>query len=274
MDAQDRLSPEELSMQRLEKIVPLACLLISLLLLSPFCVVRLAIPTVVWIHLLSYLGLGIFFELPELSLNALCLFWARDEDGFKKRQPALLKVLRLRYFLTHFVGPATGIMTVTSGVYLAFRGGRSFTEGWLFWILFVATLGLYKGMCQHNAYLRGLLTLSGQKSGDGIVRLRRAVLSPRDQMLIMLEFPTYIFIYMTAYFKPVWGNPFASAIAYIREGDVCLGRGNFYPRAGFSVAYSVKIATFWIGWKYILEILRTTNMKEVHDVSHKSLPEF
>lgn len=197
----------------LEKVVPLLCGLLSLLVFSPFSLHPLPISTIVFIHLLSYLGLGICFELPELTLNALCLYWAWDEGRFIAKASLIDEILKVRYILTHYVGPCTGISTIASGLYLTYRGGYSFQEGWLFWILAAATIGLYKGMYQHNSYLKNLFNISRAPDRANTIKLRRGILNLFDQSLIFLEFPTYVFIYWAASAKPWFYNPFADWIS-------------------------------------------------------------
>src|SRR6185503_20244413 len=133
--------------------------IISWLTLTPFTVHCLPLPIVVLVHLASYLALGLCFELPEIIANTVCLYWAR-QAGFENRFPAVAAILQIRYVLTHFIGPASGILSLASGIYLAYRGAISFSQGWLFWILIVAAVGLYKGMYQHNLYVKYLLHVS------------------------------------------------------------------------------------------------------------------
>ena len=198
----------------LEKIFPPLCVFIAFLFLTPLGPFPLSFSGIVAIHLISYLALGIFFELPELGSNVLCLILAVDQERLNKHKPLLTRILKIRYLLTHFVGPLTGIMAVASGIFLTERGGHSFQEGWLFWILFAASIGLYKGMYQHNAYLKNLLKVYQQ--GD-FHQLRKCILSPFDQSLIFLELPTYIFIYWTASVKPYWFNPLKMPISKIED---------------------------------------------------------
>ena len=222
-------------MQRLEKIVPLSCIAASFLVLSPLDLMRLSYPALSKIHFLSYAVLGICFEIPELSLNALCLFLARDQESFRKKKPLIADIFKVRYVLTHFVAPASGILAVASGVYLTHRGGYSLTEGWPFWILFAATIGLYKGMYQHNTYIkkiRRLIHAHGPREAD----VRQALLSPFDHLLIFLEFPTYVFIYWTAATKPIWLNPFSSPIGGLEH------MGSTWT-AGLAV---VVLGAFWL----------------------------
>lgn len=162
---------------------------------------------VVLIHMASYLALGLCFEIPELTFNALCLYWAGQKEDFGRKFAAVAAILRIRYVLTHFVGPVTGIASVASGIYLAYRGAISFSQGWLFWILIVASIGLYKGMYQHNLYVKELLRLSHNPSDAEV--LRQKLRSRFDQALIFLELPAYVFIYWAAWSKPaVFQNPF------------------------------------------------------------------
>jgi hypothetical protein len=199
-------------MRHLEKIVPLSCLAFCLTALSPLDIFKFPISTLALIHCLSYAGLGIFFELPELSLNAFCLSTALKND----RLPDLKSILKIRYVLTHYIGPVTGLLTMASGIQLAWRGHYSLATGWLFWVLASSVLGLYKGMYQHNAYLRRLVHF--ERTGNS-KRLRESLLSRFDQTLIVLEFPTYIFTFVTAWLKPAWINPFAGFIRSF-EGHV------------------------------------------------------
>ncbi len=216
-------------MRALEKIVPLSCIAVSVLALSPIAVVHLSLPAVVWIHLISYAALGICFEVPEISLNVLFLFWARSAERFHQKKVFIARALKIRYVLTHFIAPSTGIMTVTSGIYLTYRGGYSFQQGWLFWILCAATVGLYKGMCQHNAYIKSLMHLSAQ---DDTQKLRQAVLNRFNQILVLLELPTYIFIFWTASIKPNWINPLQNWIAPIEQWGSAWASGTLIILAG------------------------------------------
>ena len=193
--------------RHLEKLIPLSFIALSLLLLTPFTVYCLPLKYVILIHMASYLALGLCFELPELGFNALCLYWAARKESFDRRFPAVAAILQVRYVLTHFVGPVTGICSVASGIYLAYRGAISFSKGWLFWVLIVAAIGLYKGMYQHNLYIKHLLTLSRDRLNAK--RLQEALTSRFDQCLIFLELPTYLFIYWAAWAKPAgFRNPF------------------------------------------------------------------
>ena len=152
------------------------------------------------LHALSYLSLGVFFEVPELSLNALCLFWARNEEVFISRKELIIKFIKIRYVLTHYVAPCAGISSIITGMHLTAGGGYSYREGWLFWILMASVIGLYKGLYQHNGYVKYLLNIC---NGDA-ARLRRGLLSPYDQSLIFMEFPTYVFNFWAAAVKPLW----------------------------------------------------------------------
>ena len=172
----------------------------------------------IWIHALSYLVLGIFFEVPELSLNVFCLWLSGREQTLEQRLSRLPKILRVRYILTHVVGPSSGIMVMTSGLYLVHVGGRSLHEAWIFWILLASTVGLYKGLIQHNFYVKSLLRRlqTPEARSAGFVKdLRRVLHSPFDQCLIFLEFPTYVFTYAAAYFKPAWPNPFDGLVSFL-----------------------------------------------------------
>jgi len=203
-------------MRQFEKIVPLACIGISFLFLSPFGVIKLSVPVILLIHFISYLGLGLLFELPELSLNALCLFLMRDKNNCSKHQDLIARILNIRYYLTHYVGPVTGIMAITSGLYLTVVAGYSFQESWIFWIVITSALGLFKGMYQHNAYIRRLISCCRDPQMTG-AQLRPMILDRFNQTLIFLEFPTYIFSFWAASFKPKWPNPFKGEIQYLEQ---------------------------------------------------------
>jgi hypothetical protein len=177
----------------------------------------LPLSTIVWTHLISYIALGLCFEIPEQSLNAFCLLCARNEERFRQKIATIRKVLKIRYVLTHVVAPLTGIAAIVSGIELTARGGYSFTEGWLFWMLCAASLGVYKGIYQHNSYIRKLLVLSRTHDDEGRECFRRGILSPFDQPLIMLELPTYIFNFWTASVKPLWMAPCAGVIAQLEH---------------------------------------------------------
>ena len=194
-----------------EIIIPSFCLALSVAIFTPIVGIVLWLPTALKIHILSFLALGILFELPELSLNIFCFWLARTESTLMRNFVLLQSVLRTRYVLTHFVGPCSGIMVIASGLYLVDVGGRSLREAWLFWIIVAATVGLYKGMTQHNFYVKYLLQVVNahdEKSIAAVVgRARQIIYSPFDHSLIFLELPTYVFIYFAAYFKPAWPNP-------------------------------------------------------------------
>jgi len=203
-----------------EKIVPLACVIISFMIMKPWGITCLPLKVVILIHLASYLALGVCFELPELSFNALCLYWATSKETFEGRFPAVAAIMQIRYVLTHFIGPVTGTLTVASGIYLAYRGAISFSQGWLFWILIVAAVGLYKGMYQHNLYVKYLLRLSRDRAFTRA--LQKALTSRFDQCLIFLELPTYLFIFWAASAKPAWfQNPWpAWTLGYERATSI------------------------------------------------------
>ena len=205
-------------MRYFEKTVPTLCILTSLAILSPYGI-KISLSKVLLIHVISYLSLGIFFELPELSLNSFCLFTARNETAFRTNTSLLTKVLKVRYVLTHFIGPTTGIFVMASGLFLTYRAGYSFKQGWIFWVLISSIIGLYKGMYQHNLYVKYLLKTSAQLEEKSLDQFRQGLLSPFDQCLIFLEFPTYLFSYWAASVKPVWlKNPWEG---YIGQWEGC-----------------------------------------------------
>jgi hypothetical protein len=107
-------------------------------------------------------------------------------------------------------------MTVMSGLALVHLGNYSFTTGWLFWILVAAIFGLYKGMNQHNYYMKQMC-LYIKRSPLDRKNLARMIRSVFDQSLIILEFPTYVFIYAVAYYKPRWPAPFESTVGHVEE---------------------------------------------------------
>ena len=193
-------------MNVLEKILPLSCLFISLVLFTPMFGLNQPLLVALAIHLWSYLILGLFFEIPELSLNAWCLYTARDPARLRQHFPTLKKVFKIRYFLTHIMGPCSGILAIMSGLYLVHLGKYSFMQGWLFWILIASIIGLYKGMNQHNAYVKKLFSIVCLEETDEkfFKNLASMIRCPFDQILILSEFPTYIFIYLTAVYKPAW----------------------------------------------------------------------
>jgi len=196
----------------LERIAPACCLLLCFVFFTPVFGVEISILPALQIHMASYLVLGLFFELPELTLNARCLHKAHDLKKLKEGLPYIKRVFAVRYVLTHYVGPCSGILAVMSGLYLVHLGGYSFTEGWLFWILIAAMIGFYKGMNQHNFYVKQLFYVVKERSireEESIRVLQKCIMCPFDQALIFSEFPTYIFIYLTACYKPDWFvNPF------------------------------------------------------------------
>ena len=204
----------------LEKIVPAGCLLFSSVLFTPVFGFKLSILPALLIHMASYFILGIFFELPELTLNARCLLKARNLEKLTKDLPYLKKVFAARYVLTHYVGPSSGILAVMSGLYLIHLGGYSLTKGWLFWVLAAAIIGLYKGMNQHNFYVKQLFdALRGETFDEESVKvLQSSILCPFDQVLIFSELPTYLFIYGAAYYKPGWFvNPLSALTAGLEK---------------------------------------------------------
>jgi hypothetical protein len=222
----------------LERIFPACCLLLCCVFFTPFFGVEISILPALHIHMASYLVLGIFFELPELTLNVRCLHKAHDLKKLKKGLPYLKKVFVVRYVLTHYIGPCSGIMAVMSGLYLVHLGGYSFTEGWLFWILIAAMIGFYKGMNQHNFYVKQLFYAVNEKSfsEESIKVLQKCIMCPFDQVLIFSEFPTYLFIYITAYYKPDWFvNPFHAMTAGLEKAldPVLLGLILVGAGAGF-----------------------------------------
>src|SRR5437879_3501482 len=99
------LVPSLNNMRRLEIIIPLFCAFLNIFFLTPVGINSLSFKQILLVHILSYLSLGIFFEVPELSLNALCLFWARKEATFIPRKKLIAQFIRVRYILTHFVAP-------------------------------------------------------------------------------------------------------------------------------------------------------------------------
>ncbi len=201
-------------------ILYLLCLVVSLIFFTPFFGLKLLKQNILMIHMFSYFVLGIFFEIPELCLNAWCLHRSKDLQKFLEFASAFQRIVKVRYFLTHYIAPCSGIIAVTSGIALVHFGGYSFSQGWLFWILIAAMLGLYKGMNQHNFYVAQLTRFIERNSLDSstIEELQRRIRCPFDQILIFSEFPTYMFIYFTAYYKPNWfWNPIAGmAISFER----------------------------------------------------------
>ena len=201
----------------LEKIFPLTFVFLSVIIFTPIFGSTLPHPTAGIIHALSYLTLGLFFELPELSLNIFCFWLSRTEQSLAEKFSLFKAVIRIRYLLTHFVAPCSGIMVIASGLYLVHVGGHSFREAWIFWIIVASTIGLYKGITQHNFYVKYLLQLVNSDDGKDIrstkvERIQYVMHSPFDHSLIFLEFPTYAFSYWAAYFKPTWVNPFDSLL--------------------------------------------------------------
>ena len=212
----------------LEKVVPLGCLLVSFALLNPWSGAQL--PLTVGIHAASYVILGLCFELPELSLNCLCLAWARREDILARHRAALSKILTIRYVLTHFIAPAAGIWAIASGIFLTYQKGYSFQAGWVFWILIAAVIGFYKGMCQHNAYLKHLLVVHTERD---VSRLRKGIRSRFDQTLIFLEFPTYAFNFWAPIAKPLWlSNPARGLISQMEKTSSVWGAGTLVLISG------------------------------------------
>jgi hypothetical protein len=198
----------------LEKLCPAVCLVFSVLFLTPACGLGLSLQPARTFHIVSFLVLGLCFELPELSLNGYCL-WKAGRAESSGGIPAVLKrIYFIRYMLTHYVGPCSGLLAVASGLYLVYGGGYSFQDGWLFWILMAAIIGLYKGLTQHNAYIKILWMYAREMTTEQEYKVfQRWMQSPFDQALIFTEFPTYIFIYWAASAKPGWLiNPWAGWI--------------------------------------------------------------
>lgn len=193
-----------------ERIIPMFFVLLGVVLFTPVLGIILPVKPAFYIHAASFFVLGVFFEVPELLLDVVCFFIAR-QGNISSRLQLLRNVFTIRYVLTHFVGPCSGIMAILSGIYLVHVGGYSFASGWLFWIMVASTFGLYKGFVQHNAYIQCVRHLL-KHQGHNPQKIQRAILSPFDHWLIFLELPTYIVIFYAAYAQPVWFNPLADVI--------------------------------------------------------------
>ncbi len=190
-----------------EVIIPLTFLLISGIVFIPVFGVNPSFKVGLLIHYISFLTLGLFFEIPELSLNGWCLFKTRDQDRIIKDESLFQRIFMIRYILTHYIAPSAGIMTITSGLYLILIGKTSLTQGWLFWLLCTSTIGLYKGIIQHRFYIKKILCVLHEKKE--ISKLQFYLRSPFDNICVFSECPTYLFNYWLACSKPGWlPNPF------------------------------------------------------------------
>ena len=143
--------------EKLEAIIPLLFLVSSGIIFIPAFGLGLSFKSGLYIHFISFLILGVFFEIPELSLNIWCLLKVRHKEGLAKSGSLFNKIFRVRYILTHFLAPSAGILTIASGLYLILLGKDSLTQGWLFWLLCTSTIGLYKGIIQHRFYIKKIL---------------------------------------------------------------------------------------------------------------------
>ena len=144
-----------------ERLIPMLFLILSALLFLPVFGINPSFFPAMSIHCLSFLTLGLLFEVPELSLNLYFLTNTRRKGLTDDTIILYRRLMLIRYLLTHFIGPCSGVMVVTSGLYLVHLGGYSLTEGWLFWILAAAVIGLYKGINHHNQYVQKLRMLLG-----------------------------------------------------------------------------------------------------------------
>ncbi|MFI5205698.1 MAG: hypothetical protein ACHQVK_02050 [Candidatus Paceibacterales bacterium] len=220
--------------RKLEAIIPLTFLVISGIIFIPAFGAGLSFKSGLFIHYASFLILGVFFEIPELSLNAWCLLKVRNKDGLAGSNSLFKKIFEIRYILTHYLAPSAGIMTISSGLYLILLSKDSLTQGWLFWLLCTSVIGLYKGIIQHRFYIKKILCLfQGRKE---IVDLPYYVHSPFDNICIFSECPTYVFNYWLACSKPLWlSNPFFVLILHLEQllnsralvGVLIVGLGSF-----------------------------------------------
>lgn len=211
-----------------EAIVPLTFLVVSGIIFTPVFGINLSFKAGLYIHFISFLILGIFFEVPELSFNLWCL------SNLSKNSGSLKKIFFFRYILTHFVAPSAGIMTITSGLYLILVSKDSLTQGWLFWLLCTSAIGLYKGLVQHRFYIKKILCLLDvQKEA---INLQYYCRSPFDNICIFSECPTYLFNYWLAWKKPFWlPNPLSDQIFSLEQllnsrvlvGVLIVGLGSF-----------------------------------------------
>lgn len=221
---------------KLENIVPAIFLLFSVIFLTPIFGIQLSLGSGVIIHATSYLILGLCFEIPEFSLNVWCLIKSRKPENLENIS-LFKKIFAIRYFLASFLAPCAGLMTITSGLYLMHERQSSLTQGWLFWLMFTAIIGLYKGFIQHRFYVRSLLRLlhSGIKNKNEIQYVLR---SPVDHGLIFTECPTYLFNYWLALCKPAWlGNPFAGGILFLEQ---------LFHSSAFAGILMVGLGSLWI----------------------------
>lgn len=199
-----------------EALFPLLTIGMSALLFLPIFQPDVSTSLILKIHVISYLVLGCFFEIPELALNLYTMQSSRQVSTLTLRRNSLIQVFRVRYFLTHFVAPCSGIMVVLSGLALTHYGEFSFSQGWLFWILIAAIIGLYKGMNHHNQYMKHLFT-SFLNTHNNPRDIQKIVFSKFDQFCIFVEFPTYMFIYFVALYKPEWWTPAKSTILHTEQ---------------------------------------------------------
>ncbi len=154
------------------------------------------------------MSLGLLYEFPEFALDLISILLLRDPRKVFGQLPRLRKIVFVRFILTHFICPISGVMTVASGLRLIQVGHHSFLEGWLFWMVPLAAIFVCKGLLHHNSYARALFYAFTCKNTEvDSVYIRRMIYSPFDVALNLMELPAYLFIFFTNYCKPTWPVP-------------------------------------------------------------------
>lgn len=195
-----------------EKIPILAAVGFSLVFFTPCVGLNLDFRPALWVHIISFLCLGVIFEIPAVCLNVSSLFLISGRRDWKGRAEGIRQNFGWQYWVTHYAGPLFGIMTVASGIYLIHAGGHSFNQGWLFWIMTAAVFGLYEGIFHHNVFVKKIINFIHERPLDEqrLEKLRLIMTDRFDQALIFSEPFTFSFIFVTAYVKPAWFiNPLA-----------------------------------------------------------------
>jgi len=196
----------------LEKVPPALAIIFSCVFFTPCVGLNLDFHPALWVHIVSFLCLGVIFEIPAVCLNVSSLFLVASQRDWRLRAEGIRQNFWGQYWVTHYAGPLFGIMTVASGIYLIQAGGHSFNQGWLFWIMLAAVFGLYEGIFHHNVFVKRILNFIHERPLDEqrLKELRTMVTNRFDQTLIFSEPFTFSFIFVTAYVKPVWFvNPLA-----------------------------------------------------------------
>ena len=177
----------------------------ALIFFTPLAGINLDFEAVLFIHIASFLSLGLLYEFPEFMLDLYTMRLIRQQYNIQPDRliARLRKIIALRFVATHIVGPMAGVMTVTSGLLLINVAHHSFLEGWLFWIVPTAAFFVWKGFFHHNLYMR-LLIKKIKEQNLNRDELKRIICSPFDVILNLLELPGYLFIFLCDYYKPSW----------------------------------------------------------------------